>query len=133
MIMIKTKIPCFSFFIKSSLSSNFSSFTLSIRPSISPIPERLIHLYLIMMPQDQTNYQHQKVNTHIGKTVNINVNSNPTQQFADKRLNFEWFKVICVFSCTNENDRTLCGCHSEIIYSKIKYLYIHNCQLYSLF
>ena len=38
--------PCLSFFISSSLSSNFSSFTLSIKPSISPIPRRKKpHLY----------------------------------------------------------------------------------------
>ena len=34
--------PCFIFSISSSLSSNFSSFTLSIKPSMSPIPSSLL-------------------------------------------------------------------------------------------
>ena len=33
------KLPCLIFFMSSSLSSSFNSFTLSIKPSISPIPE----------------------------------------------------------------------------------------------
>lgn len=32
-------VPCLSFFIRSSLSSSFNSFTLSISPSMSPIPK----------------------------------------------------------------------------------------------
>lgn len=44
----------------------------------------------------------------------IKFESSLTQKFADKWLDFKRLKVINVFSCTNENDRTLSGCHPKI-------------------
>jgi len=40
-----------------------------------------------------------------------------TEQFADERLYFEWFKVVDVFTGSNENNWRLCGCnatHNEV-------------------
>ena len=44
----------------------------------------------------------------------IKLESSLTQKFADKWLDFKRLKVINVFSCSNENDRTLSGCHPKI-------------------
>lgn len=35
-----------------------------------------------------------------------------TKQFAYERLSFKGLKIINVLSCTDENDRTLCGSNS---------------------
>ena len=37
-----------------------------------------------------------------------------TKEFANERPGFEWFKVINVFTSSNENNRTFGCCHSEI-------------------
>lgn len=50
----------------------------------------------------------------------IKFESSLTQKFADKWLDFKRLKVINVFSCSNENDRTLSGCHPKIKKNKQK-------------
>ena len=37
-----------------------------------------------------------------------------TQKLADEWLHFKWLKIIDMFSCTDEDDGTMCCCHTEI-------------------
>jgi len=45
--------------------------------------------------------------------VNQTLNVTHSKQLAHKGLCFEWLKIIKMFSCSNENDGTLCSCNTN--------------------